>query len=127
MRVRHIAYVVRDLERSAQFYEDVLQFRRVGPRTPGNFPGPAMDMSDGEVNVSLLQPSDGVTDSWNSKSLGPIHLGIVVDDIQRVEEALGAHGIAAYAHKGEPLSFLKFRDPDDVEFDVSSSVEAFPL
>jgi len=127
MRVRHVAFVVNDLEESARFYEDVLRFSRVGARTPGNFPGQAIDMSDGEVNLSLLQPADGKTDAWNSKSLGPIHLGVVLDDIDGVDAALRKRGIESYAKKGEPLMFFKFIDHNGVEFDVSSSNSSFPF
>jgi catechol 2,3-dioxygenase-like lactoylglutathione lyase family enzyme len=127
MRVRHVAFVVNDLEKSAQFYEEVLGFRRVGARVPGNFPGNAMDMSDGELNLSLLQPARGGADAWNGNSLGPIHLGVVVQDIEHVDTALRSHGIEPYAHKGEPLMFFKFTDRDGIEFDVSTTNDTFPF
>lgn len=127
MRVRHVAFVVNDLEESAQFYADVLGFSRVGARTPGNFPGKAMDMSDGELNLSLLQPSAGHADAWNSKSLGPIHLGVVLDDIEHVDTALRNRGIDTYAKKGDPLMFFKFIDHNGVEFDVSKTNDSFPF
>lgn len=127
MRVRHVAFVVNDLEESAAFYEDVLGFRRVGARVPGNFPGKAMDMSDGELNLSLLQPSQGNADTWNANSLGPIHLGVVLEDIGRVDAALRSRGIDSYAKKGDPLMFFKFTDHNGVEFDVSTTIDTFPF
>jgi catechol 2,3-dioxygenase-like lactoylglutathione lyase family enzyme len=127
MRVRHVAFVVNDLEKSAQFYEEVLGFQRVGARVPGNFPGKAMDMSDGELNLSLLQPSHGDADAWNGNSLGPIHLGVVVEDIEHVGTSLRSHGIEPYAQKGDPLMFFKFTDRDGIEFDVSTTVDVFPF
>ena len=58
MRIRHLGIVVQDLDRTAEFYENVLGFKRLGDaRTPGHYPGKALDLSDGEVNYSLLQPS----------------------------------------------------------------------
>jgi catechol 2,3-dioxygenase-like lactoylglutathione lyase family enzyme len=127
MRVRHVAFVVNDLEESAQFYEEVLGFRRVGARVPGNFPGKAMDMSDGELNFSLLQPAAGNADAWNGSSLGPIHLGVVLENIEHVDTALRSHGIEPYAQKGDPLMFFKFTDHNGVEFDVSTTNTSFPF
>ena len=61
VRIRHLGIVVQDLERTAEFYENVLGFKRLGDaRTPGHYPGKALDLSDGEVNYSLLQDRKSV-------------------------------------------------------------------
>ena len=72
MRIRHLGIVVEDLERTAEFYENVLGFKRLGDvRTPGHFPGKALDLSDGEVNYSLLQPNETVERApWSSGGHG---------------------------------------------------------
>ena len=45
MRIRHLGIVVQDLERTAEFYENVLGFKRLGDaRTPGHYPGKALDL-----------------------------------------------------------------------------------
>jgi catechol 2,3-dioxygenase-like lactoylglutathione lyase family enzyme len=126
MRVRHIAFVVQDLEKSAKLYEEALGFTRVGRRTPGNFPGEALDMTDGELNFSLLRPNEGEPSAWRGDSLGPIHVGVVVDDLTVTLRALQANGIKAYAEKGSPAYFLKFTDHNGVEFDVADRAEPFP-
>jgi len=66
MRIRHLGIVTQDLERSAEFYEKVFGFKRLGDiRTPGHYPGKALDLSDGEVNYSLLCPDERVrTAPW---------------------------------------------------------------
>lgn len=126
MRVRHIAFVVHDLEKSAKLYEEALGFKRVGRRTPGNFPGEALDMTDGELNFSLLKPNQGVPSAWRGDSLGPIHLGVVVDDLQSTRCVLEESGIKVYAEKGAPAYFLKFTDHNGVEFDVADRTDPFP-
>jgi hypothetical protein len=46
VRIRHLGIVVQDLERTAEFYENVLGFKRLGDaRTPGHYPGKALDLS----------------------------------------------------------------------------------
>jgi Lactoylglutathione lyase and related lyases len=73
VRIRHLGIVVQDLERTAEFYENVLGFKRLGDaRTPGHYPGKALDLSDGEVNYSLLQPNPEIERSeWTYGAMGP--------------------------------------------------------
>ncbi len=51
-RLRHFAIVVRDLDKSAQFYESVFDLKRVG-REDLEFAS-AIYLSDGVVNLALL-------------------------------------------------------------------------
>lgn len=124
MRIRHIAMVTSDLERSAGLYEDVFGFKRMGEvRTPGNYPGLALPLSDGEVNFQLLKPNDDVPrQEWAYGTLGPNHVGIEVEDTRSVIDALTDRGIEVYGIDSsvEPPQFFKFRDPDGTEIDVAS-------
>ncbi|MGH3383590.1 MAG: VOC family protein [Nocardioidaceae bacterium] len=123
MRIRHMGFVVSDLETSAEFYEQVLGFKRLGGvRKPGHFPGMAMDLSDGEVNFSLLQPGDDIDrQSWSQGTLGPNHIGVTIEDTGRVASALKERGVEIYgAEQADPPRFFKFRDPDGVEVDVAT-------
>ncbi|MGH3342057.1 MAG: VOC family protein [Carbonactinosporaceae bacterium] len=123
MRIRHLGIVTSDLERSAEFYEGVLGFRRLGDvRTPGHFPGTALDLTDGEVNYSLLQPREGVPRSgWSQGAMGPNHIGVEIEDTARVVAALAERGVEIYGvDPADPPRFFKFRDPDGVEVDVAT-------
>ena len=51
-RLRHFAIVVRDLEKSAKFYEDAFGLKRVGQETL-EFAA-AIYLSDGVINLALL-------------------------------------------------------------------------
>ena len=51
-RLRHIALVVKDLEKSAQFYESVFGFERAGEETL-EFAS-AIYLTDGTINMALL-------------------------------------------------------------------------
>jgi catechol 2,3-dioxygenase-like lactoylglutathione lyase family enzyme len=115
--------VVSQLESSADFYCDVLDFKRLSPvRKPGEFPGKAIDLSDGEVNLTLLQPNEGVERSpWTQGTMGPNHIGITVPDPQVVIDKLRQAGVEVYAvEQAAPPRFFKFRGPDNVEIDVAT-------
>lgn len=123
MRIRHLGIVVSDLERTAEFYEGVLGFKRLGgARKPGHFPGMAMDLTDGEVNYSLLQPNEDIPRSeWSQGSMGPNHIGVTIEDTGAVVEALRERGVEVYgAEAADPPRFFKFLDPDGVEVDVAT-------
>ncbi|HEX3593331.1 MAG TPA: VOC family protein [Pseudonocardiaceae bacterium] len=125
MRIRHIGVVTSDLEKTATFYERVFGFKRLGgERTPGHYPGKAMDLSDGEVNFSLLRPDEGRVDitPWSRGNLGPNHVGVEIEDTAAVVEALKEFGIEIYGEDKEqwPPRFFKFLDPDGIEIDVAT-------
>lgn len=124
MRIRHLGFVTRDLEAAAQFYERVLGFKRLGGvRTPGHYPGKALDLSDGEVNYSLLCPDERVqTEAWSQGRSGPNHIGVEIEDTAAVVEALKEYGIEIYGEDKEqwPPRFFKFKDLDSVEVDVAT-------
>ena len=124
MRIRHIAMVTSDLERSADLYESVFGFKRMGEvRKPGNFPGMALPLSDGEVNFQLLKPNNDIPrQEWAYGTMGPNHIGIEVANTREVIDALQARGIDVYGIDAatEPPRFFKFRDPDGTELDVAS-------
>lgn len=123
MRIRHLGIVVADLETTADFYENVLGFKRLGgPRKPGHFPGMALDLTDGEVNYSLLQPNEDIPrQTWSQGTLGPNHIGVTIEDTGAVVTALKERGVEVYgAEEADPPRFFKFRDPDGVEVDVAT-------
>ena len=129
-RVKHIAYVVDDLEQTATFFEELLGFRRYSQiRRPGNFPGDALDITDGELNVTLLRPDPNVERRpWAHGTAGPNHLGIETDKAPEIYKKLKERGIATYGEeKTTEPRFFKFRDPSGVEIDVAIPERGWPI
>lgn len=113
-RMRHIALLVTDPEKSAQFYEKSLGFKRAGQAGRGLY------MSDGTINMALLKvrPEKG-------EKTGLFHFGMWVDDLDKSEAEVEASG-GSYFHGREdrnPNTFyeVKFRDPDGIVFDMTPS------
>jgi catechol 2,3-dioxygenase-like lactoylglutathione lyase family enzyme len=115
--------VVRDLEKSARFYEDVFGLKRVGQETL-DFAA-AIYLSDGVINLALLnyfgKRGSGLD---NAKDyVGAHHFGFQVDDLaatQRKIEALGGKFFFDLGNDAEKENFeRKFKDPDGVIFDIS--------
>ena len=111
-RMRHIALLVTDPERSAQFYEKSLGFKRAGKAGRGLY------MSDGTINMALLK-----VNTEKGEKAGLFHFGMWVDDLDGSEASVKDAGGSYLAGREDrnPDTFyeVKFRDPDGIVFDMT--------
>jgi len=122
-RLRHIAVVVKDLEKAARFYETVFELRRVGEETL-DFAA-AIYLTDGVINLALLnykgERGSGLK-NWRD-FVGAHHFGFQVDDLAETQKRIEAAGGKFFFDLGndaEKENFeRKFKDPDGVIFDIS--------
>ena len=118
-RLRHIAISVADVAAAQKFFEDAFGMTKAGDAGRGVF------MTDGTVNVALLDYKGGtIPDMNNDKPLiGTIHFGLWVDDLEQAEAQVAAAG-GVYL-RGRPTAAtksdyeVKFRDPTGIVFDLS--------
>jgi catechol 2,3-dioxygenase-like lactoylglutathione lyase family enzyme len=122
-RLRHFAVVVRDLEKSAQFYEKVFGLKRVG-RDDLEFAS-GIYLSDGVINLALLNYKGKTGSGLDNASsfVGAHHFGFQVDDLEDTQQRIEANGGTFFFDLGkdaEKENFeRKFKDPDGVIFDIS--------
>ncbi len=113
-RLRHFAVVVRDLERSAGFYEKVFDLKRVGREDLEM--GSGIYLSDGVINLALLKYKADTAS-------GAHHFGFQVDDLEaarkRIEAAGGTFFFTLGDTKDQANFEMKFKDPEGVIFDIS--------
>ncbi len=122
-RLRHFAIVVRDLDKSARFYESVFDLKRVG-REDLEFAS-AIYLSDGVINLALLnyrgERGSGLKDA--KSFVGAHHFGFQVDDIAETQQRIEAAGGQFFFDLGEDQEKenfeRKFKDPDGIIFDIS--------
>jgi catechol 2,3-dioxygenase-like lactoylglutathione lyase family enzyme len=122
-RLRHIAIVVRDLEKAASFYEGVFELKRVGQEVL-DFAS-AIYLSDGVINLALLnyvgKRGSGLDNA--KEFVGTHHFGFQVEDIAKAQEKIEAAGGTFFFDLGddqEKENFeRKFKDPDGIIFDIS--------
>ena len=124
-RLRHIAVVVKDLEKSARFYEDVFEMKQVGREDLEI--GSAIYMSDGVVNMALLNFAGTAGSAASSLPegsgfVGAHHFGFQVDDLTETQRRIEQAGGKFYFDLGDQRKGnfeRKFKDPDGVMFDIS--------
>jgi predicted enzyme related to lactoylglutathione lyase len=126
-RLRHFAVCVNDLDKAAKFYETVFDLKRIAREDLDI--GSAIYMSDGTINLALLNFSTGAgtaaSDLKNPKAfVGAHHFGFQVDDLAETQKKIEAAGGKFFFDLGDERhgNFeRKFKDPDGVIFDISKN------
>ncbi len=123
-RIRHIALVVKDLDRSATFYEKAFGLKRSQPSESAT--ARRIFLSDGEVNLALLQykgtTGSGLADPGGF--VGAHHFGFQVEDLHAAQADIEAAGGAFFfdlGKEGEEGFERKFKDPDGIIFDINDT------
>ena len=109
-KLRHVALVVTDPEKSAQFYEKSFGMTRCGVARRGIY------LTDGTMNLALLRVEG------EKEKPGIFHFGMGVDDLEEAEKTMQANGGTYLAGRpSSPNSYYecKYRDPDGIVFDVT--------
>src|SRR3982075_973683 len=129
-RIRHIALVVKDLEKTATFYQQALGLGRSeiseGPTARRIY------MSDGEVNLALLQYKTELGSGLKDPQafVGLHHFGFQVDDLkegQAAVEAAGGEFFFDLGKEGDEGFERKFKDPDGIIFDITDTGRALSV
>jgi len=119
-RIRHIALCVKDIKETAEFYEKAFGLKR----TPIREGSTAWNcyMSDGHVNLALLQykgeHGSGVPKGW----VGIHHFGFQCDDLPAQQKQIEKAGGEFFFDLGKPEDDhfeRKFRDPNGIIFDIN--------
>jgi len=125
-RLNHAVLYVRDADRSAEFYREVLGFRAVG-----GFPGAVFMQASGSTNdhdLGLFSIGDSAAESEaGRRTVGLYHLAWEVDtlgELERIGQELTARGALVGASDHGSTKALYARDPDGIEFEVSWLVPA---
>ena len=120
-KLRHIAMQVPDLEKAAAFYERSFGMKRVAKT---NAPiGDAISLSDGVMNLTLLNFPEGAKGMINGSTwAGLHHFGFVVDDLEASKKQVKSEG-GKYFMTLPPFPGVdaetKYKDPNGVVFDMS--------
>jgi catechol-2,3-dioxygenase len=129
-RLNHAVLYVRDAQRSAAWYEEVLGFRRM-PIGPEGWTGAVFMQAPGSVNdhdLGLFSVGDAVADSPAGKTaVGLYHLAWEVDtlaELERLSGVLRAAGSLVGASDHGTTKSLYAKDPDGIELEVAWIIPA---
>lgn len=118
-KLRHVAIVVRDLEKATRFYERIFDMKRAF-----EVKNTAIYLTDGTMNLAVLdynamnRPGSKGADG----RAGIHHLGFRVEDMKETQAQIEAMGGTYAFDLGDPqgMNFeRKFLDPEGMIFDIS--------
>jgi glyoxylase I family protein len=124
--IHHLGFTVRDVERSADWYVEVLGFRRDGGYTaPDGARRKVFLRHDGlDARLGLTQHRDGAGDPFDETRVGLDHLAFTVADraalddwAARLDAAGVVHSAVAPANSIPGAAVLVFRDPDHIQLE----------
>ena len=127
-RLNHAVLYVHDAQRSAQWYEDVLGFRRL-PIGPDGWTGAVFMQAPGSTNDHDLGLFS-VGDQPGPGGIGLYHLAWEVDtldELDRLRDVLTSAGSLVGASDHGTTKSLYAKDPDGIEFEVAWVVPADQL
>jgi len=129
-RLNHAVLFVGDAQRSADFYADVLGFRRLR-MGPDHMTGAVFMQAPGSTNdhdLGLFSIGTGAGPSAAGRAtVGLYHLAWEVDtldELERLEGVLRAKGALVGASDHGTTKSLYARDPDGLEFEVTWIIPA---
>ena len=119
-RIRHIALCVKDIKATADFYEKAFGLKRT-PIREGKTAWNCY-MSDGEVNLALLQYKSEAGSGVSKGFVGIHHFGFQCDDLPAQQKKVEQAGGEFFFDLGEPEDEgfeRKFKDPNGIVFDIN--------
>jgi catechol 2,3-dioxygenase-like lactoylglutathione lyase family enzyme len=107
-KVRHVAVMTKNREKMVEFYQKVFDLE------PKRGIGGAIYMSDGEVNVALIEVKR------EDQQEGINHIGFEADDLESIERKLKEAGFpVTIDSKSDKDSDFRVQDPDGRYVDIA--------
>jgi catechol 2,3-dioxygenase-like lactoylglutathione lyase family enzyme len=121
-KIRHIAIRCEDTDKTAQWLTQALELQLVQRRGSG-----AIDLSDGDVNITLLPLGLGSAD--HTTRPGIEHIGVTVADDAVARERLLAAGATELnpVGLGDVYYEAKFKSPEGLVIDVGHWAGTSPI
>jgi hypothetical protein len=121
-KIRHIAIRCEDTEKTAQWLHTALELQIVQRRGSG-----AVDLSDGDVNITLLPLGLGAGD--RAVQPGVEHIGVTVTDDEAARQRLLSAGAVELnpVGLGDVYYEAKFRSPEGLVIDVGHWAGTSPI
>ena len=115
-KLRHIAMVVENMEKTAQFYEKAFEMKRVRQSDT------AIGLSDGVVSLVIIHPSN--VNMKGDDRRGLHHLGFLVEDVSKESDRVLSAGAKLHGaiidSKGGAEREHKFKDLNGQIFDLTT-------
>jgi catechol 2,3-dioxygenase-like lactoylglutathione lyase family enzyme len=120
----HLSLSITDLDRSTEWYCDVLGFEIVANTEGDGFSRNRLRQPDAGITLTLTAHQAGSADRFDERRTGMDHVSFVVpsvDDIHAFKECFEEWGVEHSEVKptaGGAGGMITFRDPDNIQLEV---------
>ena len=120
----HLSLSVTDLDRSTDWYCDILGFEVVARVEGDGFLRHRLRQPDAGITITLTAHEAGSGDAFDERRTGMDHVSFVVasiDDIHAFKECFAERGVEHSDVKpsaGGAGGMITFRDPDNIQLEV---------
>ncbi len=125
-KLRHVALQVKDPEKTATFFENAFEMKRIKKTDSSISSG--VFLSDGTINLAILhfKTDEAAGVPAGKDFVGINHIGFWVEDMTEIDEKIVGAGGTAFLDEEElendSLFFeKKYHNPDGIVFDVSKT------
>ncbi len=125
--LEHVNVTVSDPDRTAALMCDLFGWR-VRWKGPAKNGGRTVHVGEDDTYLAVYawrdRPGDATAGSYEARG-GLNHIGVVVDDLDAVEQRVISAGFEPFSHADyEPGRRFYFRDGDNIEFEIVSYAKA---
>jgi methylmalonyl-CoA/ethylmalonyl-CoA epimerase len=117
-KLRHVAITVDDMEKTAAFYEQAFEMKRVRESKV------AIMLSDGIMSLAIIHTQNA--NAAGRKGLH--HIGFLIDEMDEAAGKVERSGGTYYGQikdiGGGPKSERKYQDPNGIHFDIATAEHA---
>lgn len=114
--ILHSSLLISDLEKSKQFYEDVLDMEQDRSRPDLGYPGLWFNAGGQQIHLLLL-PNPDLAEDRPEHGGRDRHIALAVDDIAKLEQRLSQAGIKlTKSRSGREALFCRDPDGNALEF-----------
>ena len=106
--LHHVSYPVRDVERSAKFYQDIFELSLL-PRPDFGIDGVWLECGDRQIHL-VSNPKSGTFRLDKNIDIADVHFAFRTDDFESMVEKLSDHGYSETLPKDDPKWLLVIRE-----------------
>ena len=124
----HVVLYVRDLERSRQFYKEVLGWKEISGDTPLHMPAAAFSSGRTHHELLLIEVGPNATPIPEGRRVGMYHFGLKIgdtdDELRAAVTDLEAAGVKVLGASDHTVTHsLYIEDPDGNEIELYIDVQ----
>jgi catechol 2,3-dioxygenase-like lactoylglutathione lyase family enzyme len=119
-RFHHVHIICKDLEAMIGFFTEILAARLIDRRKFGTADGASLELDGATINLRVAREDEQMVSDASQSAYGFDHIGLEVEDIQKVYEDLRTQGYSFFIPPKEipNMKIAFFKGPEDITIEL---------